>query len=97
MRTASDWCRCSWLEGGAEVAGVLARLEDLGAFLVEDAVAYKVVDPVACLEGGVELDKGIGPEQAIVDAPPDLAFDTRVLNSYEAAHVGAVIPDEAVA
>jgi hypothetical protein len=82
-------------EGDARVIGAFARAEDACTFAVEYALFDQIVDPIACLEGGVELYEGVGPEQAVVEASPDL--DAGVLYPDEAAYVRSVISDEAVA
>ena len=40
--------------------------EDLAALGMEDPAGYELIDPGAGFEVGVELDQGVGPEQAVV-------------------------------
>jgi len=84
-------------EGNARVIRALASAEDARAFAVEYALFDQIVDPIARLEGRVELYEGVGPEQAVVEASPDLVLDAGVLYPDEAAYVRSVISDEAVA
>jgi hypothetical protein len=84
-------------EGDARIIRAFASAEDARAFAVDYALFDQLVDPITRLEGGVELYKGIGPEQAVVEASPDLVLDAGVLYPNEAAYVRSVISDEAVA
>jgi hypothetical protein len=81
------------LEGDAVVPTVFARAEDAGAFFVEDALIDQVIDPIACLEGGVELYQGIGPQETLVEALPYLLFDASVFDLDETSYVRAVVFD----
>ena len=71
--------------------------EDAGALPVQDAVGHQFVYAFACLEGGVKLYQGIGPEEALVEPLPDLLLDARVFKPDKASDVGAVIVDQAIA
>jgi len=85
------------LEGNAGVVAGFTCAEDAGTFVVQDSLIDQVVDPITGLERGVELYEGVGPEQAVVEASPDLVLDAGVLYPDEAAYVRSVISDEAVA
>jgi hypothetical protein len=56
----------------AKVIRGFFALENAFAFLVKDALINQIIDPAARLEGWVELDHRIWPEQAQVDALIDV-------------------------
>jgi hypothetical protein len=79
----------------AEPVGLDA--EDLAAPLVQDPLVGQLVDPAAGLERGVELEQRLGPEQLGVEFLLDPAADRRVADLDEAADVGGVGGDQALA
>ena len=81
------------LEGDAVVPTVFARAEDAVAFFVEDALIDQVIDPIACLEGGVELYQGIGPQETLVEAFLYLLFDARIFYPDETSYVRPIVFD----
>src|SRR3990172_5989995 len=52
--------------------------EDVVAALVEHTPADELIDVFAGLEGGVELDEGLGPEQSAVQLRVDRRRDLKI-------------------
>jgi hypothetical protein len=75
------------------VTTVLAHAEDGVAFFVEDALIDQVVDPIACLEGRVELYQGIRPQETFVEALPYPFFDASNFDPDESSYVRSVVFD----
>ena len=82
---------------GDSLATDFARAEDTGTFAVEDALVDQVGDPISGLERGVELDEGIRPQEALVEALPYLVFDAGIFDTDETSYVRPVVFDETVA
>lgn len=71
--------------------------EHVTAVGVQDAGRNQVVDRLARLERGVELDEGFGPEDARVELLVHEPAEGRLQDGDEAAGVGGVVPDHAPA
>ncbi len=71
--------------------------EDAAALGVQDAPRDQVVDGRARLEGGVELDEGLGPEDAGLELAVDVVAQAGVADLDEAAGVGGVVLNQVVA
>src|SRR5207244_13154193 len=75
--------------------GLLA--EDSAAPVVGVAGIDQFVDPLPRLEGGVELDQRVRPENASLELRLDVLCDPLVANLDEAPDVLGVVADQAVA
>ena len=71
-----------WLPGAAGV-GLLADAEDPAAFGVQEPLTDEVVDLTAGLERGVQLERRVGPQQALVEIMLDVLPDPLVLDRQE--------------
>jgi hypothetical protein len=72
----------------AGVIGIRLDAEDPAAAPVEDALGDQIIDPGAGLEGGVELDEGIGPEPVPIELGPNGGGDPRVGTRSRAERAG---------
>ncbi len=79
-----------------DLVAVLVAPEDLRTPRVQHAALDEFVDPASRLEGGIQLDEGLGPEQPFVEEPVDVLADAPVPDRDEAADVGRVVGDEVV-
>jgi len=84
-------------ESDAGVARAFTHTEHAGAFLEEDVLLDQFVNALTRLEGGVQLDQGIGPEEALIEALPTLLLDVCVLYANAAADIRPVIINQALA
>ena len=64
---------------------------------MKDALPDQIVDRVAGYERRVELNKGLGPQQAIVQTLVNMLPDSLVTDPDEARNIGSVITYESVA
>src|SRR5690606_38700604 len=71
--------------------------EDVDALGVEFAVPDQLLQRLAGLERGVELDQRVGPEEASFHLLPHEAVDPLVMDGQEATDVVAVVGDDVVA
>jgi hypothetical protein len=71
----------------------LAASEDLPAAFVEQVFADEVVDRPARLEGGVELDDRVRPEEAGLELLIHALADLLVANDDETARVVRIVDD----
>jgi hypothetical protein len=63
---------------------------------VEDPFIYQLVYTLARLEGGIQLYKGIGPEESLIEAAHDLILDASILYLDEAPDIRLVILDQSI-
>jgi hypothetical protein len=77
-------------------AGVRLGLDpkDPPAFGVKEPRLDQLVDPLPRLEGGVELDQRLGPEQPGVELVVHEHADPRIADADERPDVRAVVVDE---
>jgi hypothetical protein len=84
-------------ESDVGVVRAFSRTEHAGAFLEEDVLLDQLVNALARLEGGVQMDQGIGPEEALIEPLPALLLDVCVLYANAAADIRPVIVNQAIA
>jgi len=68
--------------------------EDAGAVLMEHPVPHQIVDPVPRLEGWIELDQRVGPEDAVAEACLHVVADPGFADVNEAIDIPRVVTDE---
>ncbi len=76
---------------------VLGPPEDPAALGVQLPAVDQLIDPGAGLEGGVELEPRLGPQQPLLELLFHILLDPLVTDRQEALGVGAVVRDQAVA
>lgn len=74
----------------------LSGPEDPGAGLVQSAIIHKAVYPAAPFKGRVELEQGLGPEQAFFHLLLDLLPDPIVRYVKKTADIAGIVADDAV-
>jgi hypothetical protein len=57
---------------------------------------YQLVYTLARLEGGIQLYKGIGPKESLVEAAHDLILDASILYLDEAPDIRLLIPNQSI-
>jgi hypothetical protein len=75
-------------------AGGLVATEDLRAAVVEQPVRDELVDRSSGLEGRVQLDYRVRPEQSLFELTVDVLRDPFVVDNDEAAGVVRVVGDK---
>ena len=81
---------------GAAGLGLLADAEDPAALGVQEPLTDEVVDLTARLERGIQLERRIGPQQALVEIMLDVLPDPLVLDREERLGVVPVVLDQLV-
>ena len=76
--------------------GLRLDLKDIPALPVEESLVHKLVDPLAWLERGIQMNQRIGPEQARIDFPFHKGANPIVLDLDETPDVVGILVDEAI-